>query len=137
MLGHDRRELAAIFVGGALGTVARAGRTGDARRARSPAAPPRRRLTATLANPARRPDRYALNQRRLADARVAAQQQTAVVAVRDEPLQPRLLIRSSSTHLIFSWPKTGTSNWPLTGGTSAEIDSCAATVQRNPVLRAP
>jgi len=24
MLGHDRRELAAIFVGGALGTVARA-----------------------------------------------------------------------------------------------------------------
>ena len=25
MLGHDRRELAAIFVGGALGTLARAG----------------------------------------------------------------------------------------------------------------
>jgi fluoride ion exporter CrcB/FEX len=24
MLGHDRRELAAIFIGGALGTVARA-----------------------------------------------------------------------------------------------------------------
>jgi len=41
-------------------------------------------LTAALANPARRPDRYALNQRRLADARVAAQQQTAVVAVRAE-----------------------------------------------------
>jgi fluoride ion exporter CrcB/FEX len=26
MLGHDRRELAAIFIGGALGTVARAAR---------------------------------------------------------------------------------------------------------------
>src|SRR6478609_8580167 len=79
MLGHDRREPAAILVRGA------SARSPEphwrARGARSPTPPPRRRLTAARANPARRPDRYALNQRRLADARVAAQQQTAVVAV--------------------------------------------------------
>ena len=49
-----------------------AGGSGDARRARSPTPPPRRRLTAALANLRGGLDRYALNQRRLADARVAA-----------------------------------------------------------------